>query len=102
MSTILLDRYVFDTLMPELAGQDGRPEAFLVYMAIVNAAVTGSVQLTHADLAARSGVSNRAAQSAVAWLANRQFISVSPTDITRVNRYVPHQPWRPLAGKSKE
>ncbi len=101
MSTILLDRYIIETLMPDLTGHDRRPSAFLTYLAIVNAAVTGSVQLTHADLAERTGLSKRSVQSAIDWLAHRKLISVTRTGVTSVNRYVPHQPWRPLAAKTK-
>jgi transcription initiation factor IIE alpha subunit len=101
MSTILLDRCIFDTLMPDLVGHERRPSAFLVYLAIVNAAVTGSVHLTHGDLAERTELSKREVQSSVAWLVNRRLISASRTGVTSVNRYVPHQPWRPLAGQPK-
>jgi hypothetical protein len=63
-----IDAYVLDTLMADLVGHDRRPSAFLVYLAIWAAGSGGRAALSYADLAARTGLSRRAAQSAVALL----------------------------------
>ena len=90
---IELDRYVVETLMPDLVGHDRRPSSFLVYLAIVTAAVGGTAAFSHAELAERTGLSRRAVQTSVAALATRQLIRVSRKGTTEIAVYRPLSPW---------
>jgi CRP-like cAMP-binding protein len=91
---ITLDRYVIDTLMPDLVGHDRRPSALLVYLAICAAAGDGRAALSHAQLAERTGLSRRSVQAAVAHLARRQLIDSATRGPTEICRYRPLTPWR--------
>ena len=89
-----LDRYVLDTLMADLVGHDHKPSAFLVYLAITAAHAEGRAVFSHAQLAERTGLSRRTAQSAVEILKRRSLISVDRQGPTEAAIYVPLTPWR--------
>ncbi len=89
-----LDRYVIDTLMPDLVGHDHRPSAFLVYLAILAAAVDGPATLSYAELAERTGLSKRTAQLAITTLRTRALISIARRGPTDTPQYRPLSPWR--------
>lgn len=89
-----IDAYVFETLMPDLVGHDRRPSAFLVYLAIWTAGDGGRAPLSYAELAARTGLSRRAAQTAVGVLLRRELIAVERAGPTDVPWYRPLTPWR--------
>jgi CRP-like cAMP-binding protein len=89
-----LDRYVLDTLMADLVGHDHKPSAFLVYLAITAAHADGRAVFSHAQLAERTGLSRRTAQSAVEILKRRNLISVDRKGLTEAAIYVPLTPWR--------
>lgn len=103
MKTIAFDRYVLDTLMPDLVGHDKRPAAFVVYLFFLAAAsrrsrdtVTASLQM----IAVRTGLSKSAVQDAIRHLKRRGLIdselSAAPTScIRRVLR-----PWIRAEGGS--
>ena len=93
-STLMLDRYVIETLMPDLVGHDRRASAFLVYMVILAAATEGRVALSHAQMAERTGLSRRSVQTAVTLLRRRQLIEVSRRGATDISEYRPLSPWR--------
>ena len=93
---LALDRYVIETLMPDLVGHDRRPSAFLVYLAILGAGNGRRVPLSHAALAERTGLSRRAVQSAVALLARRQLVEVARRGPTDTSEYRALTPWRRL------
>jgi len=92
--TYALDRYVLDTLMADLVGHDHKPSAFLVYLAIVAAHAEGRAVFSHAQLAERTGLSRRTAQSAVEILKRRHLISVDRQGPTEAAVYIPLTPWR--------
>ena len=92
--TLMLDRYVIETLLPDLVGHDRRPSAFLVYLVIANEAGDGRAALSHAQLAERTGLSRRAVQSAVALLHRRQLVEISRRGPTDTSQYRPLSPWR--------
>jgi CRP-like cAMP-binding protein len=92
--TLTIDRYVVETLLPDLVGHDRRASAFLVYMVILAAASEGRVALSHAQLAERTGLSRRSVQTAVALLRRRQLIEVSRRGATDTSEYRPLSPWR--------
>lgn len=92
--TYAVDRYVLDTLMADLVGHDHRPSAFLVYLAITAAHAEGRAAFSHAQLAERTGLSRRTAQSAVEALKQRKLIHVDRQGPTEAAIYVPLTPWR--------
>jgi CRP-like cAMP-binding protein len=92
--TYALDRYVLDTLMADLVGHDHKPSAFLAYLAITAAHAEGRAVFSHAQLAERTGLSRRTAQSAVEILKRRNLISIDRQGPTEVAIYVPLTPWR--------
>jgi hypothetical protein len=94
LSSIPVDRYVIETLLPDLVGHDRCPSAFLVYLAILAEAGDGRVALSHAQLAERTGLSRRAVQNAISLLGRRQLIEISRGGATEVSRYRPLAPWR--------
>jgi len=93
-SRITIDRYVVDTLLPDLVGDDRRPSAFLVYLAIAAAAGDGRAALSHAQLAEHTGLSRRSVQAAVAHLARRNLIEASRLGPTETSEYRALAPWR--------
>jgi DNA-binding MarR family transcriptional regulator len=97
---IELDRYVVDTLLPDLVGHDHHPSAFLVYLALAGAAGGGSVALSYSQLAERTGLSKRAVQTAVARLQRRALIEVQGRNVTEPLRYRVLTPWRPVRGSA--
>jgi transcription initiation factor IIE alpha subunit len=90
-----LDRYVIDTLMPDLVGHDHRPSAFLVYLTIVAATgPKGRAALSYAELAERTGLSKRTTQQAIVALQKRGLMDVSKRSPTDTPCYSPLAPWR--------
>ncbi len=87
--TYVLDRYVIDTLLPDLVGHDRRASAFLVYLVILTAASDGRVAMSHAALAERTGLSRRSVQAAVALLRRRQLIEITRRGATETSEYRP-------------
>jgi transcription initiation factor IIE alpha subunit len=92
--SLQVDRYVVETLLPDLVGHDRRPSAFLVYLVILAEAGEGRAALSHAQLAERTGLSRRAVQNAVGVLHRRQLIEVSRRGATETSEYRPLSPWR--------
>jgi DNA-binding MarR family transcriptional regulator len=97
MATITLDRYVVDTLMPDLVGHDRQPSAFLVYLYLWrqthdDGAQTAQVALQ--DIAEATGLSKRAVQGALGRLVKRRLVTVARASITAVPVYTVQRPWR--------
>jgi DNA-binding IscR family transcriptional regulator len=92
--SLTIDRYVVETLLPDLVGHDRRASAFLVYMVILAEASDGRVALSHTQLAERTGLSRRSVQTAVALLRRRQLIEVSRRGATDTSEYRLLSPWR--------
>jgi DNA-binding MarR family transcriptional regulator len=91
---LAVDGYVIETLMADLVGHDHRPSAFLVYLAILAAAGERRAALSYGDLAERTGLSKRTAQTAVAALVRRSLIEVVRRGPTETPEYRPLSPWR--------
>jgi CRP-like cAMP-binding protein len=91
-----VDRYVLETLMPDLVGHDRQPSAFLVYLCLWAATSAGErpVEVSLRQLAESTGLSRRAVQDALDRLAHRELVSVERENITAVARYTIHRPWR--------
>jgi DNA-binding MarR family transcriptional regulator len=97
MDQIKIDRYVIDTLMPDLVGHDKRPSALIVYLYLWSQTgeprprpVTASLR----DIADGTGLSKRAVQDAVHVLERRRLISRSKAEPTSIAGYEVLRPWR--------
>jgi hypothetical protein len=90
-----LDRYVLETLMPDLVGHDRRASSFLVYLALwARASGPGKkARLSLRTLAEETGLSRRGVQSGLANLARRKLVSVHRASITAVPDYAVLRPW---------
>jgi hypothetical protein len=91
------DPYLVDTLMRDLVGHDRQPSAFLVYLLLwrkTHAAGADTVQIALLDVAEATGLSKRAVQDAIAWLAKRRLVAVARTSITAIPVYTVLRPWR--------
>jgi hypothetical protein len=92
---ITVDPYVIDSLMPDLVGHDRQPSAFIVYLLLWRLTQgTKSVQVALTDLAEQSGLSKRAVQDALSWLARRKLITVARASITAIPVYTVLRPWQ--------
>jgi len=97
MDQIRLDRYVIDTLMPDLVGHDKRPSALLVYLFLWARAgeprakdATASLR----EIALGTGLSKRGVQDAMRILLRRRLVSRTRTSATSVAEYEVLKPWR--------
>ncbi len=90
MQHIPIDEYVIDVLLPDLAGHDRAPTAFLVYVILWAALYREEqrrVALSLQQLAEGTGLSKTAVQSAVRLLKRRGLIKVFKTRATAVPEY---------------
>lgn len=90
-----LDRYVVDTLLPDLVGHDRAPSAFLVYLYLAAAvdADGGPAVRSLRHIAEGTGLSLRAVQEAIRLLVARRLVGVRrqrPTDVATWNV---NRPW---------
>ena len=86
-----LDPYVIDTLMPDLAGHERRPSAFLVWLLCWR--LDGAPASLRA-LSEGTGLSKRAVQLALGKLVRRRLVQVEREGPTAVARYHALRPWR--------
>lgn len=94
--TLNLETYVIDTLMPDLVGHDRQPSAFIVYLVLwrlTHGNGARTVQVALVEIAELSGLSKRAVQDAISWLAKRKLLSVERASITAVPVYTVLRPW---------
>jgi hypothetical protein len=91
-----IDDYVTDVLMRDLVGHDKRPVSFLVYLwlAAEQQRRSSAVQISYQEIAESVGVSKSAAQSAIAWLAQRKLVFVSKATVTATPKYKVLSPWK--------
>ena len=97
---VVLDRYMVDSLMPDLVGHDKQPSAFIVFLYLWSRArvrrgarerrVTASLQ----QIAYDTGLSKSAVQQAVRTLKRRRLIQSSQSSATAAPDYVVLTPWR--------
>ena len=93
---ISIDRYVLETLMPELVGRDRRPVAFALYLHLWTrtfGAGAKSVRVSHQEVASQLGVSKSAVQAAVKHLTKRRLLRTHHASRTAVPEYSPLRPW---------
>jgi hypothetical protein len=77
MKPLAIDRYVVDTLMPDLVGHDRRPAAFIVYLFLLSAVSRGPRDVATASLqtiAVKTGLSKSSVQAALRHLKRRGLI----------------------------
>ena len=93
---ISIDRYVLETLMPDLVGRDRRPVAFALYLYLWTrtvAAGSKSFRVSHQAVADELGVSKSAVQAAVKHLTKRRLLRTQHASRTAVPEYFPLRPW---------
>ena len=97
MTSLPLDAYIVDTLMPDLVGHDRQPSAFLVYLYLwrrTHGIGRTDAQVALFDIADATGLSKRAVQDALGRLAKRKLLTVARASITAVPVYTVLRPWR--------
>ena len=90
MQHIGIDEYVLDVLMPDLAGHDRSPGAFLVYLALWTELYRREerrVALSLQQLSLRTGLSKSAVQAGVRLLKRRGLVAVTRATPTSVPEY---------------
>jgi DNA-binding GntR family transcriptional regulator len=97
VSTIPVDDYILDSLMPDLVGHDRQPSAFVVYLhlwRLTHGRGRGSAKVALQDIAESTGLSKRAVQGALGWLAKRKLLGVARASITAIPVYTVLRPWK--------
>ena len=97
METLKLDRYVIDTLMPDLVGHDKRPSALLVFLYLWGASADARGRETSAslrDIAEGTGLSKRSVQDALRLLERRKLVARTRGAPTEIATYEVLRPWR--------
>jgi hypothetical protein len=77
VSTLSLDRYVIDILMPDLVGHDRRPAAFIVYLFLLRSAANAgrdTVSVSLQTIATKTGLSKSTVQAAIRHLERRRLL----------------------------
>jgi hypothetical protein len=94
---LALDPYLVDVLLPDLVGHDKRPAAFVLFLWLwANTRAVGrkSAHFSYQMLSDRTGLSKRAVQRAVAWLAARELLDVGRRSRTSVPEYAVRATWQ--------
>jgi len=95
MARIELEPYVLDVLLPDLAGHDRSPAAFLVYLYLLGTAARQRRDTVGASLqtiATRTGLSKSTVQVALRHLARRGLVDSSGASTREPQRRV-LRPW---------
>jgi hypothetical protein len=90
MYHVSVDDYVVDVLLPDLAGHDRSPAAFLVYLILwthLFRSERRSIEVSLQSLSGQTGLSKSAVQGAIRLLRNRSLIRVTKTSPTAVPQY---------------
>ncbi|HXY41103.1 MAG TPA: winged helix-turn-helix domain-containing protein [Vicinamibacteria bacterium] len=101
MSSIRVDTYVLETLMPDLVGHDRQPSALVVYLCLWRlwrGSGRRTVRASYRDLARETGLSKGAAQAAVQRLVRRGLVTVRHPSATAVPEYAVLRPWAKRGG----
>ena len=93
---IVLDPYIYQTLLRDLVGHDHKPAAFLIYLWLYaeQERVGRPVAISYAGLAEDTGLSRSACQSGIAWLIRRKLLSASKDTLTATPIYSVLRPWK--------
>ena len=97
---VVLDPYIVDVLMRDLAGHDRAPSAFLVYLWLWRMSrgegrsrIGASLQ----TIADQTGLSKSAVQASVRHLTRRELIAAERDGPTAAPLYQVLEPWRRLS-----
>ncbi|MDP9278806.1 MAG: helix-turn-helix domain-containing protein [Gemmatimonadota bacterium] len=96
MTSVLVDDYVVDTLLPDLVGDDRQPSAFLVYLFLWRGSHGSGrmkTQVSLLDIATGTGLSKRAVQEGIRRLAKRRPLSIQRETITSIPVYTVRRPF---------
>ena len=96
MQHIGIDEYVIDVLMPDLAGHDRSPAAFLVYVLLWTELYRNeqkSVAISLQKMAEGTGLSKSAVQAALRRLTRRGLVQVAKKSPTAVPEYSLMRHW---------
>lgn len=91
-----VDDYVLDVLLPDLAGHDRSPAAFLVYIVLwtrLYRSEQRSVAISLQQFVESTGMSKTAVQRSIRLLKRRGLISVTRSNPTAVPRYAVVRHW---------
>jgi hypothetical protein len=96
MQSLQLDRYVVDTLMPDLVGHDKRPSALLVYLFLWAQADTRgrNASASLREIAEGTGLSKRGVQDGIRVLTKRKLVARSQPRPTAIATFEVLRPWR--------
>jgi hypothetical protein len=90
MYHVAIDDYVVDVLLPDLAGHDRSPAAFLVYLILWTRLFRSerrSIEVSLQSLSAETGLSKSTVQAAIRLLRNRSLIRVTKASPSAVPQY---------------
>jgi DNA-binding MarR family transcriptional regulator len=90
MDHVPIDDYVLDVLLPDLAGHDRSPAAFLIYIVLwtkLYRSEERSIAVSLQQLAELAGLSKSAVQGAIRLLKRRGLIKVVKDSATAVPQY---------------
>jgi DNA-binding MarR family transcriptional regulator len=90
MLHVEIDDYVLDVLLPDLAGHDHSPAAFLTYRVLwtrLYRSDARSIAVSLQQLAELSGLSKSAVQGAIRLLKRRSLIKIAKASATAVPEY---------------
>ena len=90
MLHVAIDDYVLDVLLPDLAGHDHSPAAFLIYVVLwtkLYRSEQRSVAISLQQLSELAGLSKSAVQGAIRLLKRRGLIRITKTSATSVPQY---------------
>ena len=102
-SSLLIDPYLVDVLLPDMIGHDKRPAAFALYLwlfAMTRGSGRDAAFFSYATLTDRTGLSKSSVQRAVAWLERRELLRVRKASATSTPEYTVLTPWRRAAARS--
>jgi hypothetical protein len=91
-----IDDYVLDVLLPDLAGHDRSPAAFLVYIILWTRLFRSeqrSIAISLQQFVESTGLSKTAVQRAIAILKRRRLIAVTKSSPTAVPEYAVLRHW---------
>ena len=90
MNHVAIDDYVLDVLLPDLAGHDRSPAAFLIYVILWTKLYRSEercIAVSLQQLGELAGLSKSAVQGAVRLLKRRGLIRISKASATAVPQY---------------
>jgi hypothetical protein len=90
MHHVAIDDYVLDVLLPDLAGHDRSPAAFLIYVVLwtkLYRSEQRSIAVSLQQLAELAGLSKSAVQGGVRLLKRRCLIKITKASATAVPQY---------------